>query len=161
MRPATAHRSAGGRGERHTLSELTATHSIAVQCPARPALSVPQVVAASLDYLNGLSADEGNDSGLQWDLAVAYSKVASAQWTTGPSLGLPGEALDSYEKAARLARPLANRKELDRTKLESYVKMLTAAGVAARQIHNREAAARLGREAVERSQGLPAPRRRA
>jgi tRNA A-37 threonylcarbamoyl transferase component Bud32/tetratricopeptide (TPR) repeat protein len=114
-----------------------------------------KVVAASLDYLNDLSKDAGNDPGFAWDLAMAYSKVAAAQWTNGPSLGRPQEALASYEKAIALARPQADKGRLNPKQVESFVGMLMAAGSAGSQARDRDTAARLGREAVNRSRQLP------
>ena len=105
--------------------------------------------------MNDLSKDAGSDPGFAWDLAVASSKVAAAQWSNGPSLGRPGEAVSSYQKAIALARPLADKGTLSKEQAESFVGMLMNAGSAGSQARDRAAAEQLGREAVDRSRQLP------
>ena len=114
------------------------------------------VVSTALEYLNSLASESSGDPGLQWEMAVAYSKVAAAQGsTTSPSLRRPRDAMASYERALALARPLADSGGLDESRRIALVDMLCRAQVLRRGLVEDEAAARLGREAVARSTGLP------
>ena len=113
------------------------------------------IVSTALEYLNSLSADAAGDPGLQWELAVAYGKVAKVQGTTtSPSLRNREEAMASFEKALALARPLAEQKRLDVAQQAALVILLNDAGSLRRSRREFEAATRLGREAVARSAGL-------
>jgi serine/threonine protein kinase len=116
------------------------------------------VVSTALEYLNSLAADAGRDPGLQWELAVAYRKVAEAQGSTStPSLGRVGDAAVSYDKALDLARPLLKRKLLDDRQRETLVNMVVDAEIAHFTLSDHATAVALGREAVELSAGLPDP----
>jgi eukaryotic-like serine/threonine-protein kinase len=65
------------------------------------------LVDTSLQYLNTLATEAGDDRALQLDLANAYGKVADIQGKiSNPNLGKPREALASYAKAGSLAQNL-------------------------------------------------------
>jgi len=114
------------------------------------------VVSTALEYLGSLAADSAGDPGLQWELAVAYGKVAKAQGsTTSPSFRNRGEAVESFEKAISLARPLADQRRLDIPQQVILVRLLSDGGAMRRSLLEFNAAIRLGREAIERSAGLP------
>jgi predicted Ser/Thr protein kinase/tetratricopeptide (TPR) repeat protein len=114
------------------------------------------IVSTALEYLNRLAHDASGDSGLQWELAAAFGKVASVQGNaTRPSLRQPRAALASFERAFSLARPLADRGLLDGKQREVLVTMLEDAQTLQLDVLQFDAAVRLGREEVERSKGLP------
>src|SRR5262249_30025859 len=121
------------------------------------------IVSTALEYLNRLAADSAGNPDLQWELAMAYAKVAEAQGaTTGPSLSSPHEALASYQKALSLARPLADGKQLDVPRREVLNKLLCDVEELYRALRDFDAATRIGREAVTRSESLgPVARERA
>jgi serine/threonine protein kinase/tetratricopeptide (TPR) repeat protein len=119
------------------------------------------IVSTAQQYLNSLAADAAGDPGLQWELAVAYTKVAAAQGsTTSPSLGLTRDAIASYEKALALARPLAAKKRLNETQRIGFERMLRDDASTVRSLTDYERALKLGHEAVEASEGLPAAEQR-
>jgi tetratricopeptide (TPR) repeat protein len=71
-----------------------------------------QLVMTSLEYLDGLAAEAGNDVGLLRELADAYERVGDVQG--GPrasNLGEPSAATASYESALALRTRLATRDE--------------------------------------------------
>ncbi len=115
------------------------------------------IVRTALKYLNSLAADASGDSGLQWEMAVAYGKVAAAQGSTqSPSLRRRPDAMASYEKAFALARPLAEHRLLNDQQRAAFVNLLGEAEMMRLSLIEYDAAIRLGREAVDRSAGLPA-----
>ncbi len=115
------------------------------------------VVATAQDYLGRLNADAGSDPGLQWELAVAYGKVAAAQGsTTLPSLRRPQDAIASFEKGIRLARSLDDRKLLDTSQRNTLLNMLCDLELTYRSLKQYDNAGRVGREAIARSGGLDA-----
>lgn len=115
------------------------------------------VVSTALEYLNRLSAESAGDRGLQWELAVAWGKVAAAQGSpTGPSLSRYRDALASYGKAFAIARPLADRHALTSAQTGVLVTLLCDAEAVYRYLREYDNAARIGREAVARSAGLAA-----
>ena len=66
------------------------------------------LVTTSLEYLNTLYKESGNDPALQLELAVAYRKVGDIQGSEmGPNIGDPEGALQSYAKSAALLQSLA------------------------------------------------------
>jgi serine/threonine protein kinase len=68
------------------------------------------LVTTSLEYLNTLYAESGNDPALQLELAVAYRKVGDIQGSElGPNIGDPEGALQSYARSAALLESLASR----------------------------------------------------
>lgn len=115
------------------------------------------IVSTSLDYLTQLGANASRDPSLQWELAVAYSKVAAAQHSVGPSLGLPRDAAASLEKAIALARLLDARNRLNQQQKETFVTFLCSAEAEYRYLRDYPAALRLGKEAIAESEGMPAP----
>ncbi len=121
------------------------------------------IVSTALEYLNSLSADAAGDPGLQWELAVAYGKVAAVQGsTTSPSLRQPAAAMASFEKAFELARPLADQNRLAIPQQVVFVNLLCDAQLMRRSLREYDLAKRLGQEAEARSAGLsPNLRRRA
>jgi len=79
--------------------------NLAGATPARELL-----VKTSLEYLDSLAADSGNDTGLQIELATAYQRIGDVQGNSrySSNLGHPEAALESYRKAAVIARKLGN-----------------------------------------------------
>jgi tetratricopeptide (TPR) repeat protein/predicted Ser/Thr protein kinase len=122
-----------------------------------------KMVRTALRYLDSLAGDASGDVSLQFELAVAYAKVADAQGSgTRPSLMRPKDGKVSYEKAVSLARPLADRELLDKSQRILFVAMLTDFGALLRtaEVFDGPRATRLGREAVRRSIGLPSAEQR-
>jgi eukaryotic-like serine/threonine-protein kinase len=65
------------------------------------------LVRTSLDYLNTLSKEAGEDRGLQQELASAWEKVADIQGEPyGFNKGEPRPALESYARAIALLTPI-------------------------------------------------------
>ncbi len=66
------------------------------------------LVAKSLQYLDSLAQEAGNDRSLQLELAEAYRKIGDVQgrpfW---PSLGDTDEALNNYRKSMAIARQVS------------------------------------------------------
>jgi eukaryotic-like serine/threonine-protein kinase len=63
------------------------------------------LVKTSLDYLDSLAKESGNDPSLQLELATAYAKIGNVQGNAKYSnLGHPEAALQSYGKAVVIAR---------------------------------------------------------
>ncbi len=114
------------------------------------------VVSTALDYLNQLAAEASRDPSLQWELAVAYTKVAAAQHSSGPSLGRPRDAAASLQKAIALARALDEAGRLDEQQKELFVTFLCSAEEEYRYLRDYPAALRLGQEAIARSDRMPA-----
>ena len=85
--------------------------NLAGSTPARELL-----VKTSLEYLDSLAAESGNDPKLQIELATAYEKIGDVQGNSRYSnLGHPEASLESYRKAvtiARKLRPSADRLEI-------------------------------------------------
>jgi eukaryotic-like serine/threonine-protein kinase len=72
--------------------------------PARELL-----VKTSLEYLDSLAAEAGNDMHLRLELATAYDKIGDVQGNSRYSnLGHPEAALESYRKAVAIAEKLGN-----------------------------------------------------
>ena len=72
---------------------------------AHPALS--GLLRKSLDYLNGLTRDAGEDPALHRALATAYEKFAELQaGTIGAGLGKSYDALETVRKAQRIREML-------------------------------------------------------
>lgn len=65
------------------------------------------LVKTSLEYLDRLAQESGNDSSLLLDLAQAYQKIGDVQgYTIRPSLGHRTDALNSYRKGLDIVRRL-------------------------------------------------------
>jgi eukaryotic-like serine/threonine-protein kinase len=110
------------------------------------------IVSTALEYLGRLERDSSGDPDLQWELAVAYMKVAAAQGsTTRPSLRRPRDAVNSLEKALSLARPLTDRRSFTAEQRQQLVNMLSQASILYGHFREYDKAASLGREAVARS----------
>ncbi len=63
------------------------------------------LVKTSLDYLDNLAKEGGNDPSLLLELATAYEKIGDVQGNPKyPNLGHPEAALQSYRKAVTLSR---------------------------------------------------------
>ena len=72
------------------------------------------LVKTSLQYLDSLSAEAGNDAGLTAELASAYRKTANIQGEIfGASLGAMSDSLKNYEKAKDLFISLGTYKADD------------------------------------------------
>jgi tetratricopeptide (TPR) repeat protein len=66
------------------------------------------VVRRALEYLDNLSQEQGNDTGLSRELANAYLRVGRLQGAPGyPNLGDPKGALASFGKALVISRHVA------------------------------------------------------
>lgn len=66
------------------------------------------IVGRALQYLNSLTQEAGHDRTLQLELAQAYLKVGDVQGKPyTANLGDTAGAISSYEKAVRIAAPLA------------------------------------------------------
>jgi hypothetical protein len=108
------------------------------------------IVSTALEYLNRLAGESAGDLGLQWDVAVAYAKVAAAQGSpVSPSLSRFHDALASYEKALSIARPLADRNRLNGAQQEGLINLLCDTEVLYRYMKVYDTAARLGRSSDE------------
>jgi serine/threonine protein kinase len=70
------------------------------------------LVKTSLDYLDSLAKESSNDPSLQLELATAYAKIGNVQGNAKYSnLGHPEAALESYGKAAAIARKVGQSPE--------------------------------------------------
>jgi serine/threonine protein kinase len=70
------------------------------------------LVKTSLDYLDSLAKESGNDPSLQLELATAYAKIGNVQGNAKYSnLGHPDAALESYGKAVAIARKVGQSPE--------------------------------------------------
>ncbi|MGH9722309.1 MAG: protein kinase domain-containing protein [Bryobacteraceae bacterium] len=68
------------------------------------------IVKTSLEYLDRLAGESGDDRSLQYELASAYQRIGDVQgYPVRPNLGRPEAALASYQKALVLATGLAER----------------------------------------------------
>jgi len=65
------------------------------------------LVKTSLEYLNSLAAEAGDDPGMQLELAEAYEKIGDVQGNSKFSnLGHPEASVESYGRALAIARKL-------------------------------------------------------
>jgi len=72
------------------------------------------MVKHSLDYLDRLAAEKGNDDGLRVDIAEGYSELADVLGhPLRPNLGQADEARDTYTKAIGLLQPVVARNPQD------------------------------------------------
>ena len=72
------------------------------------------VVDRAVGYLDGLAAEAGDDWALQSELAQAYQRVASLQYSAGGAhLGRPEDALRSLDHALKLYESVARRRPQD------------------------------------------------
>jgi len=70
------------------------------------------LVKTSLDYLDSLAKESGNDPSLQLELATAYAKIGNVQGNAKYSnLGHPEAALKSYGKSVAIARKVGQSPE--------------------------------------------------
>lgn len=68
-----------------------------------------QIVGATLDYLDQLAKETGNDARVQSALASAYSRVAEIEgYPTKPNLGDLTGALQAYRKSAKILEALGS-----------------------------------------------------
>ena len=88
------------------------------------------ILRQSLQYLNGLSRDAGDDPQLRRALALAYEKFAELQGgITGSGLGQPTAALETWKKAEEIRETLANRYPESRTMQLDLLKNYLLAGI--------------------------------
>lgn len=100
--------------------------SLAGSTPARELL-----VKTSLEYLDSLAAESGNDAKLQIELATAYEKIGDVQGNARFSnLGHPEAALESYGKAVTIARKLGRSPEALELLARTYTNMGTVQAAA-------------------------------
>jgi len=106
--------------EDHQLAStfLVEVHDAIAHLPgATPARE--KLLRKSLDYLNGLTRDAGEDPALHRALATAYEKFAELQsGTVGAGLGKSHEALETTRKALRIREMLAKRSKDPTIQLE-------------------------------------------
>jgi tetratricopeptide (TPR) repeat protein/tRNA A-37 threonylcarbamoyl transferase component Bud32 len=118
------------------------------------------VVSTALNYLNRLSASSSRDPGLQWELAIAYDKVAEVQGSTvDASMRRPQDAIQSEEKAIALGRRLDDSHSLESGSRDQFVNMLLHAAIMDRDMKRYGAAIAYAKEAVARSEGSSPDRR--
>lgn len=97
---------------------------LAGSTPARETL-----VKTSLEYLDSLSSEASNDTRLRLELANAYNKVGDVQGNPNfANLGHPEAAVESYNKAATIARKLGDSAEALEALATAYSGMGTVQG---------------------------------
>jgi eukaryotic-like serine/threonine-protein kinase len=112
--------------------------NLAGATPARELL-----VKTSLEYLDSLATEVGNDARLRIELANAYDKIGDVQGNSRYSnLGHPKEALESYRKAVAIARKLPPSAEALEILAAAYTRIGT---VQATQLGDRAS----GRESLQ------------
>jgi eukaryotic-like serine/threonine-protein kinase len=123
--------------------------NLAGSTPARELL-----VKTSLEYLDSLAAESGNDPKLQIELATAYEKIGDVQGNSRYSnLGHPEASLESYRKAVVIARKLRPSPEA----LEILAGAYTGIGtVQATQLSDRIAGRESLRTATQIADSIPA-----
>jgi tetratricopeptide (TPR) repeat protein len=106
--------------EDHQLAStfLVEVHDAIAHLPgATPARE--KLLVKSLDYLNGLSRDAGDDPELHRAVATAYEKFAELQGgMTGTGLGKSYDALESAQRAREIRETLAQRSRDAKVQLE-------------------------------------------
>jgi tetratricopeptide (TPR) repeat protein len=108
------------------------------------------LVKTSLEYLNTLAAEAGDDPALQLDLANAYLKVGHVLGQSYASNeGRQGEALESYGKAAALAERIVAADPVDVAALRVWRDSLRARGLLILQFGETEEAVALSARAVD------------
>jgi tetratricopeptide (TPR) repeat protein len=108
------------------------------------------LVKTSLEYLNTLAAEAGDDPALQLDLANAYLKVGHVLGQAYASNeGRQGEALESYGKAAALAERIVAADPVDVAALRVWRDSLRARGLLILQFGETEEAVALSARAVD------------
>ena len=84
------------------------------------------MVKTSLEYLDSLARESGNDLRLQLELATAYLKIGDVQGNPNyANLGHAAAALESYGKAAAIARKIGASPEALEVLASSYSNMGT------------------------------------
>ena len=113
------------------------------------------LVAASLEYLEGLARDAGGDLDLLQDVSNGYLRVARIQGVpTGLTLGDLAKAEESLAKAdALLERILASRPR-DRRALEQSADVAADRMIVAESEHRNSDALAHARKAVDRAEAL-------
>ena len=113
------------------------------------------LVAASLEYLEGLARDAGGDLDILQDVSTGYWRVARIQGVpTGLTLGDLAKAEESLEKAdALLDRILASRPR-DRRALERSADVAADRMIVAESEHRNSDALAHARKAVDRGEAL-------
>jgi eukaryotic-like serine/threonine-protein kinase len=123
--------------------------NLAGATPARELL-----VKTSLEYLDSLAAEAGNDARLQIELATAYEKIGDVQGNSRYSnLGHPKEALESYRKAVAIARKLPPSAEALEILAAAYTRIGT---VQATQLGDRASGRESLRTATKFADSIPA-----
>jgi eukaryotic-like serine/threonine-protein kinase len=123
--------------------------NLAGSTPARELL-----VKTSLEYLDSLAAESGNDPKLQIELATAYEKIGDVQGNSRYSnLGHPEASLESYRKAVVIARKVRPSAEA----LEVLAGAYTGSGtIQATQLGDRVAGRETLRRAIQIADSIPA-----
>jgi serine/threonine protein kinase len=81
-----------------------------------------RIVKTTLQYLENLSRDAGNDLSLKAEVAAGYRRVAEIQGVYGrPNLGHPDEARVSLERAENAFRQLCKAQPADRQALRDLI----------------------------------------
>jgi eukaryotic-like serine/threonine-protein kinase len=111
------------------------------------------IVKEALAYLERLEAESGGDESLQLELSRAYRQIGFIQGNPGSAnLGNRSEALRQFEKARRLALPLALRAGATPGALSTLASVDMVMVPLVRTTGGVEAAAVLGREAVAQAE---------
>ncbi len=114
------------------------------------------VVSTALEYLSTMESEAASDPSLQWEIAVAYGKVAAVLGSMSrPSLQRREESVKAYEKGFTLMRSLADRGLLDQSQTKTFVEMLSECRSIVETLHQTPKAIALSREAVRYSRPLP------
>lgn len=115
-----ARRLARRMAEDHQLAStfLVEVHDAIAHLPgATPARE--KLLRKSLDYLNGLSRDAGDDPMLHRAVATAYEKFAELQaGTVGAGLGRSYEALESAQRARQIREAMSQRSDAPDVQME-------------------------------------------
>jgi tetratricopeptide (TPR) repeat protein len=123
------------------------------------------VVKTSLEYLDSLAVEAGDDPALQLELATAYGKVGDVQGNPRFSnLGHPEASLESYGKALAIARKLGSSRPALELSARCYSKIgvvqYSALGRSSEAQENLQLAARIA-DSIPAKTGEPAYRVRA
>ena len=82
------------------------------------------LIKTSLQYLDSLANEAGDDPALRAELAVAYSKVANVQGSTGgPNLGMLSDSLANFEKSKALFAALGDYRADDTGVQREHMKL--------------------------------------
>jgi len=114
-----------------------------------------QLVGTTLDYLEKLSKDAGNDERLRRALGAAYLRLGDLQGNPfAPNLGDTAGALKSYRKSAAFLDPLRRAHPDDATVQRLWLKTQTDLATVLDQIGDSDGAARVLRDGLPAAEAL-------